>query len=299
MRFRIFAPLILVGILMGYRAVAADLSITVGTQDLPLSASTSVEIYLHPGTNAVSSVGATLTYTPADLAVDFAGINQQILGGVTAAVHRIDHRPGKVTAAAARPAGTGHSPTSSDWFMLLEVRRLATNTATLTIDDAFTAIGPGPTFNDVALSNIVFGIISDDSDGDGINDAWEFAFFQGLDTAGPGTDFDGDGVTDLQEFLDGTNPRIPYLTLDPELTGVAPTGPTRLSLAFPTETNVRYRVEYSTTLRDPLWLTAMFAVESGGPANQTILIGDGSAGVVYVDYPSSLAAYYRLVVDPQ
>jgi len=281
------------------RVDAADLSISVGTLDLPLSASTSLEIYLNPGTGAVSSVGATLSYTPADLAVDFAGINQQILGGPTSAVHRIDHRPGKVTAAASRPAGTGYTPATTDWFMLLHVRRLQTNSTTISVEDAFTALGPAPTFYDVPLSNIVFGVIGTDSDGDGISDAWEYAYFQNLTTAGAGTDFDGDGVSDLQESLDGTNPRIPYLTSDPELTGVAPTGPGRLSLIFLTELDVYYRLEYSTTLQDPAWSNAVFALESGGDADQTVFIGDGSPGVIYVDYPSALAAYYRLAVDEE
>jgi len=284
------------GLLLAGQTMAADLSITVGTLNLPLAGTTSIEIYLHPGTNSVSSVGATLSYTPADLAVDFAGVNQQALGGPSNAVHRIDHRPGRVTAAASRPAASNFTPSTSDWFMLLQVRRLATNSITVSVDDAFTAVGPTPVFYDVPLSNIVFGIIGNDSDGDGISDPWEFAFFGNLTTAGPGTDFDGDGVTDQQEFLDGTNPRIPYLTVDPVFSGVAVSGAGRLLLVFPTEPNVGYRLQYSTSMQNPAWSDAVFATDSGGAADQTEFIGDGNPGVIYVDYPSSLAAYYRLLV---
>ncbi|MFO7716587.1 hypothetical protein [Desulfosarcina sp.] len=44
-----------------------------------------------------------------------------------------------------------------------------------------------------------------DSDGDGINDAWEMAYFGSLDRDGGG-DFDGDGISDLDEFLTGSDP---------------------------------------------------------------------------------------------
>jgi hypothetical protein len=44
-----------------------------------------------------------------------------------------------------------------------------------------------------------------DSDGDGINDAWEMAYFGSLDRGGGG-DFDGDGISDLDEFLSGSDP---------------------------------------------------------------------------------------------
>ena len=45
----------------------------------------------------------------------------------------------------------------------------------------------------------------DDTDGDGMLDAWEMEHFGSLDRDGTG-DFDGDGITDLDEFLNGTDP---------------------------------------------------------------------------------------------
>jgi len=44
-----------------------------------------------------------------------------------------------------------------------------------------------------------------DSDGDGLPDSWELAYFGNLNQTATG-DFDGDGVSNLQEFLDGTDP---------------------------------------------------------------------------------------------
>ncbi len=45
----------------------------------------------------------------------------------------------------------------------------------------------------------------DDTDGDGMSDAWELAHFGTLDRDGSG-DFDGDGISDLDEFLSGSDP---------------------------------------------------------------------------------------------
>ena len=46
----------------------------------------------------------------------------------------------------------------------------------------------------------------DDSDGDGISDAWEMAHFGNLTGAFPMSDADGDGMTDLDESLYGADP---------------------------------------------------------------------------------------------
>jgi hypothetical protein len=46
---------------------------------------------------------------------------------------------------------------------------------------------------------------SGDSDGDGLDDDWELAYFGNLGRNGSG-DFDGDGHTDAQEFTLGTDP---------------------------------------------------------------------------------------------
>jgi len=48
-----------------------------------------------------------------------------------------------------------------------------------------------------------------DTDGDGMDDAWELAHFGTLDRDGTG-DFDGDGISDLDEYLLGTNPTVPH-----------------------------------------------------------------------------------------
>ncbi|WGZ96374.1 MAG: chitobiase/beta-hexosaminidase C-terminal domain-containing protein [Candidatus Thiothrix putei] len=47
-----------------------------------------------------------------------------------------------------------------------------------------------------------------DTDGDGMDDAWELEHFGTLDRDGTG-DFDGDGISDLDEFRQGTDPETP------------------------------------------------------------------------------------------
>ena len=54
---------------------------------------------------------------------------------------------------------------------------------------------------------VVASDIQLDTDGDGIEDDWEWIHFQSLETAGGITDFDQDGQTDLAEYLSGTLPQ--------------------------------------------------------------------------------------------
>lgn len=53
----------------------------------------------------------------------------------------------------------------------------------------------------------VFRLGLGDSDGDGLADDWDVAYFGDLSRDGSG-DFDGDGATELQEFRAGTNPSM-------------------------------------------------------------------------------------------
>ncbi len=61
-------------------------------------------------------------------------------------------------------------------------------------------------FATVAITGHVLAV--EDSDGDGLPDAWELEHFGDL-SQGPDTDFDGDGASNLAEFDAGTNPSDP------------------------------------------------------------------------------------------
>jgi hypothetical protein len=53
-----------------------------------------------------------------------------------------------------------------------------------------------------------------DSDGDGLPDEWERAYFGDL-RYGPDDDPDGDGYTNLEEYNAGTDPTDPLSSPDP------------------------------------------------------------------------------------
>ncbi len=122
-----------------------------------------------------------------------------------------------------------------------------------------------------------------DTDGDGMDDDWEVAYFGSLSRDGSG-DFDGDGATDLQEFLAGTDPTnsdsvFRVLTVTPlggDSTRVLWTGnPTR-----------NYRVEY----KDNVTATSWVALDG------TVSWTDSTASLM--DSGASPNRYYRVVRLP-
>lgn len=77
---------------------------------------------------------------------------------------------------------------------------------------------------DLSGENLTYPF-SDDTDGDGLSDSWEIAFFGDLSRDGSG-DFDTDNLSDLEEFEEGTNPILAdsdgdTLNDDVELSGSA------------------------------------------------------------------------------
>src|SRR6185295_16015551 len=100
-----------------------------------------------------------------------------------------------------------------------------------------------------------------DTDGDGLDDDWEVAYFGNLSRNGSG-DFDGDGQTDLQEFRAGTDPTnsnsiFRVLTVTP-LGG----GGTRIIWnAAPSRVD---RVEFKNAVTDANWTALDGAISLNG-----------------------------------
>lgn len=89
-----------------------------------------------------------------------------------------------------------------------------------------------------------------DSDGDGMDDAWELEHFGTLDRDGTG-DFDGDGLLDLHEFLAGTDPTDPdsALTILPG----AVVGEDGVTIEWQSVPGKTYRVQFKDSLDAQEW----------------------------------------------
>jgi Tol biopolymer transport system component len=118
-----------------------------------------------------------------------------------------------------------------------------------------------------------------DSDGDGMDDDWEVAFFGDLSRTGGG-DFDQDGYTDAEEFRAGTSPGDSTSVLRVLTLTRATGGPT--TILWASAPGRTYRVDYKDDLTAP-WLEL-------GTAS-----GFGSTGSIADGSPTSMR-FYRVVL---
>ncbi len=114
-----------------------------------------------------------------------------------------------------------------------------------------------------------------DTDGDGMSDAWENAHGLSPTTANTNADSDDDGVPDYQEFITGTHPRqgSSRLTANAALEG------SNVRLQCPTLAGRRYRIEHSTTLSG--WTLHEEVVGDGTPLNRLIPVAPGQPAGFY------------------
>jgi hypothetical protein len=89
-----------------------------------------------------------------------------------------------------------------------------------------------------------------DTDGDGLSDDWELAYFNGLQRDGTG-DFDGDGQSDKAEFLAGTDPTnggsvFRAITLSPPSRGP-------VQVLWSAVAGRKYRVEFKESVSEGNW----------------------------------------------
>jgi len=134
-----------------------------------------------------------------------------------------------------------------------------------------------PTPGTLASQQIAF-----DSDGDGLPDLWETDFgFDPFIANADGEDSDHDGSSDFAEWRAGTDPRNAgsVLTLEANLSGSSV-----VRLQFTAMADRAYRIEFTESLANPLWLTVTEVPSE--PTNRTIT----------VDQSAQAARFYRIVI---
>ncbi|MCC6822856.1 MAG: hypothetical protein IT579_19170 [Verrucomicrobia subdivision 3 bacterium] len=131
---------------------------------------------------------------------------------------------------------------------------------------------------------VVLRLEAGDSDGGGLPDDWELAYFGNLARDGSG-DFDGDGHSDLQEFLAGTDPtntgsilRVLTLTL---LGG-------ETTILWSATPGKKYQVQYKTNLTDAGWSNLFGVVTATGSSTSQV---DNTSG-------SGERRFYRVALIP-
>ncbi len=129
-----------------------------------------------------------------------------------------------------------------------------------------------------------------DSDNDGMDDAWEIAQFGNLTAAGVGTDFDKDGQTDAAEFTAGTLPksntswlRITAYSLDSRKT--------QNTISFPSTNTRLYQIWTSTTLAPGSW--AIAPTTGSGSAE---FPGGGGTSTVTCTQATNTMRFFRVAV---
>lgn len=114
-----------------------------------------------------------------------------------------------------------------------------------------------------------------DTDGDGMSDAWEI--LNGLDPniANAVSDSDGDGFTDYQEFVTGTLPQVP----SSRFSAMASVEAGGVRLQCSTLAGRKYRIERSTDLTG--WTLHEEVIGDGSPLNRLITVPNGQSRGFY------------------
>lgn len=123
----------------------------------------------------------------------------------------------------------------------------------------------------------------DDSDGDGLSDAWEQTHFSNLTSASESSDADTDGLSDLEESLYASNPA----TADSDGDGAGDAGEVQAGWD-PTIPTMAYRVNCANTsdLEDGLsWETAFHTIQDAVDA--VALLGEGEIWVAAGTYTAT------------
>jgi hypothetical protein len=140
------------------------------------------------------------------------------------------------------------------------------------------------------LLRVRFAGTPNDTDGNGIDDAWEIRYFGGLTGASHTTDFDRDGLSDYYEFQSDTDPTATNSCLNISAIAALPTVEgEEILLEWYSISGRTYRVERATTLRtaDP-FSPLSGSIPATPPRNQ------------YYNAlpPDDAHRFYRVVLEP-
>jgi hypothetical protein len=142
--------------------------------------------------------------------------------------------------------------------------------------------------------------LGEDSDGDGLPDAWERALLAtlgggNLNAINPGDDSDGDGLSNLNEYLAGTYAFDPQDSFELKLTTA---NNAAASLEFMVIRGRAYTILHSTDMK--LWSSVAFTIE-GETASRTVYQAN-DARVLRVKTPvqqddTGALGFYKLIVQ--
>lgn len=131
----------------------------------------------------------------------------------------------------------------------------------------------------------VLRLANGDSDADGLDDAWELAYFGDLSHDGS-SDADHDGLTDRHELRAGTDPTNEGSVLRALV--LAPVGGPQTTLIWPAAQSRQYQVQFKRSLADPGWSALETTVTASG---NTARATDDQGGL-------DAARFYRILVLP-
>ncbi|HMO04654.1 MAG TPA: S8 family serine peptidase [Kiritimatiellia bacterium] len=174
----------------------------------------------------ITTINQTVVFAVSNLAV--GGTSANLAGQITWA-----NNLGGSGAIAAAPA----------WLIPSVPLAVGTNTVTVT--------GSNST-GSATSAVVVITRESNDTDGDGIDDAWEMYFFGSLTNANAFTDSDNDGFVDLHEFLAGTVPTNASSLL--MVDGGAVSGPGGMVIQWPGVSGRSYLLSQTTNLQQGVFV---------------------------------------------
>jgi hypothetical protein len=138
-------------------------------------------------------------------------------------------------------------------------------------------------------------VIGEDTDGDGLPDAWERMVIANsggavtnLSQVGPGRDLDGDGMSDDQEFWYGS---FAFLPGDELRVSAMKKAGNRYAFTFLSVLGAVYRVETTPDLVHVAWSACPVALTESGAAEPVEFAGDGQFMTVYIELVAKASSY--------